>query len=56
LYLRENSAQFDISDVFFVITISSPKREIKKKDEEHDKEDEENPTNIGPGVTEWYDE
>lgn len=36
-------------------TLSSPRKEAKKEDEERDKEDE-NPTNVGPGITESYDE
>jgi hypothetical protein len=35
--------------------MSSPRKEAKKDDEEHDKEEDENPTNIGPGITESYD-
>jgi hypothetical protein len=33
--------------------VSARRRE--KKDEEHDKE-EENPTNVGPGITESYED
>ena len=32
--------------------MSSPRKEAKKENEEHDKDDEENPTNVGPGITE----
>jgi hypothetical protein len=35
--------------------MSSPRKEAKKEDKEL-KDDEENPTNIGPGITESYEE
>jgi hypothetical protein len=34
------------------IPMSSPRKEAKKENKEHGKDDEENPTNTGPGVTE----
>jgi len=37
------------------IAMSSPRKEAGKEKKEHDKEDE-NPTNVGPGITESYDE
>ena len=36
--------------------MSSPRKEAKKENEEHDKDDEENPTNVGPGITESHDD
>jgi len=38
------------------IAMSSPRKEAKKENEQRDKDDEENPTNVGPGITEWYDD
>ena len=35
--------------------MSSPRKEEKKEKEKPDNEDE-NPTNVGPGITESYDE
>ncbi len=36
--------------------MSSPRREVKKESEKHNKEeDEENPTNVEPRITESYD-
>jgi hypothetical protein len=36
--------------------MSSPRKQARKDKEEHDKEEEENPTNIGPGMTESYED
>jgi hypothetical protein len=38
------------------IAMSSPRKEAKKENEQRDKDDEENPTNAGPGITEWYED
>jgi hypothetical protein len=38
-----------------VITMTSPRKEAKKENEQRDKDDEENLTNVGPGITESYD-
>ena len=35
--------------------MSSPRKEVKKEDKGLKDKDEENPTNIGPGVTESYE-
>jgi hypothetical protein len=36
--------------------MSSPRKEARKEKEKQDKEEDENPTNVGPGITESYDE
>jgi hypothetical protein len=35
--------------------MSSPRKEVKKEKEELKDKDKENPTNIGPGITESYE-
>jgi hypothetical protein len=35
--------------------MSSPRKEVKKEKEDLKDEDKENPTNIGPGITESYE-
>ena len=39
-----------------MIAMSGPRKEVKKEKEHDKEEDEENPTNIGPGMTESYDD
>jgi|GEM_PF-2068549 len=48
--------QFVISHNDANTIMSSPRKEIKKEDKELKDEDEENPTNVGPGITESYEE
>jgi hypothetical protein len=36
--------------------MSSPRKEARREKEERDEDKDENPTNIGPGVTESYDD
>jgi hypothetical protein len=36
--------------------MSSPRKEAKKESKEHDDKEEENPTNVGPGISESYDD
>ena len=36
--------------------MSRARKEVRKDKDEHDKEGEENPTNIGPGMTESYND
>jgi hypothetical protein len=36
--------------------MSSPRREARRDKEEDDKEQDENPTNVGPGISESYDD
>lgn len=38
------------------IAVSSPKIEARRDKEKKDKEQDENPSNIGPGISESYDD
>jgi len=49
-------AQFVISDVGYMSTMSSPGKEVKRDKKDSDEEKDENPTNVGPGITESYDD
>jgi len=50
LYLRENSQQF------VIFNASCSNRDVKpEKGGKENKDDDENPINVGPGITESYD-